>query len=680
MAGALGLVARRNGLGRVVPFLFLGACLGWRLCVRHGSGAAERPASDSTPYFAIRVVDDQTGRGVPLVELRTVNGIRLYTDSNGVAAFYEPGLMNQDVFFFVRSHGYEFRKDGFGYRGRRVRVVPGGSVTLEIHRVNIAERLYRVTGAGIYRDSVLVGLPVPLRRPVLNAKVFGSDSVVSAVYRGRLYWFWGDTNRPSYPLGNFHVPGATSRLPGDGGLQPDVGVDLEYFVGPDGFAKPTAQMPGDGPTWINGLVVVPDSGGRPRLVAHYVKVRPPLKIYRHGLCVFDDERQQFEHLVTFPPDAPFYPFGHPFRLKDGDTEYVYFADPFPLLRAPADLQSLCDLSRYEAFTCLKRGSRLKKPVVERDTRGRPVYAWKKDTPPVGVEQQAKLVQSGRLAAHEGLLQVRDVNSGKAVALHRGSVYYNQYRRRWVLIAVQAFGESSFLGEVWYAEGDTPLGPWVYAVKVVTHEQYSFYNPKQHPYFDQDGGRLIYFEGTYTNTFSGNPDATPRYNYNQVMYRLDLSDRRVFLPVPVYVTSNDGVPDRFQTGWPEATASPLDLPIAFFAPDRPREGTVPVWSVGSGPHRRLRLSRPDERAASPVFYAVPPDVDSPPPGTVPLFEFHNAETGRYAYSTRSDWSAPGFARGAVVCQVWVNPWKQTPRGQAAADETNTRFKKKPARAR
>jgi hypothetical protein len=65
---------------------------------------------------------------------------------------------------------------------------------------------------------------------------------------------------------------------------------------------------------------------------------------------------------------------------------------------------------------------------------------------------------------------------------------------------------------------------------VTHEQYSFYNPAQHPFFDQEGGRLIYFEGTYAETFSGNPCPTPRYDYNQVMYRLDLADPRLKRPL------------------------------------------------------------------------------------------------------------------------------------------------------
>ena len=67
-----------------------------------------------------------------------------------------------------------------------------------------------------------------------------------------------------------------------------------------------------------------------------------------------------------------------------------------------------------------------------------------------------------------------------------------------------------------------------ARKIVTHDKYSFYNPKQHPMFDADQGRTIFFEGTYTNMFSGNPDRTPRYNYNQVMYKLDLSDPQLKL--------------------------------------------------------------------------------------------------------------------------------------------------------
>ena len=171
---------------------------------------------DGRPYFTIKVVDDETGRGVPLIELRTVNALRYCTDSNGVVAFREPGLMGTDVFFSVAGHGYEYPADGFGIRGARLHVAAGESATLKIHRNNIAQRLYRLTGGGVYSDSVLVGEKVPLKEPVLNAQVFGSDSVLNAVHRGKVYWFWGDTNRPSYPLGLFNVPGRCVRAAVEG--------------------------------------------------------------------------------------------------------------------------------------------------------------------------------------------------------------------------------------------------------------------------------------------------------------------------------------------------------------------------------------------------------------------------------------------------------------------------------
>jgi hypothetical protein len=171
-----------------------------------GPGLARKP-------FAIRVVDQASGRGVPLVELKTTDAARFYTDNAGLVAFDEPGLMGAEVYFAVQSHGYEVPADGFGNRGVRLRPQPGGEATIPIKRVNVAERLYRVTGGGLYRDSLLLGRPTPLRHPAINGLVLGQDSVVNGLCNGTLYWFWGDTNRPSYPLGNFDVPGATSKLP-----------------------------------------------------------------------------------------------------------------------------------------------------------------------------------------------------------------------------------------------------------------------------------------------------------------------------------------------------------------------------------------------------------------------------------------------------------------------------------
>jgi hypothetical protein len=597
------------------------------------AGAAPPAAS---PYFAIRVVDAATGRGVPLVELRTVHGVRLWTDSAGVAAFREPGLMGRDVFFTALSPGYEFPKDGFGFPGRALKAVPGTSASLKIRRVNIAERLYRVTGAGIYRDSVLAGLPVPLRRPLLNGQVVGSDSVLNALYRGKLFWVWGDTNRPGYPLGNFQVAAATSELPGKGGLPPDRGVDLDYFVDERGFARQMAVMPGSGPTWIMSLFVLPDEKGRPRLVASYVKVKPPLTLYARGLAVFDDEKGVFQHLADLDFAAPAHPTGHTFTQREEGVEYLYFAHPYPLTRVRASLADVRRPERYETYTCLKEGSRLDRPEIDRDDRGRARYAWRRNAPAVGPAEQAKLVRQGHLKKGEGLLQLRDRDTGRAVTAHAGSVYWNAFRRRWVMVLVEIGGTSSHLGEVWYAEADTPTGPWVYAVKVATHPRYSFYNPKQHPAFDGRGGRLIYFEGTYSHTFSGNPDATPRYDYNQLMYRLDLADPRLALPVAVHERGG-----AYRIGGP-------GRPV-FFALDRPVKGSVPVFAEGG----RLRVGGPAEGAA---FHALPAGLKEAPAATAPLYE-HTAASGEgRVYRAGGEPAPAGYRRSEKpVCRVWPSPW-------------------------
>lgn len=286
--------------------------------------------------FAIEVVDAQTGRGIPLVELRTVHEVLYVTDSNGLVALREPSFMGRQVFFHLKSHGYEYPQDGFGYAGVQLTPEPGGSAMIKLKRTNIAQRLYRITGAGIYRDSVMLGKPSPLNRPVLNAQVLGSDSTINAVYRDRIYWFWGDTNRLSYPLGNFHVPGATSRLPEDEGLDPSVGIDLQYYEGGDGFARPTAQLPGPGPTWLSSLVVLTDRNGDERLYAFYVKVRKFLEVYQWGLVRFEDESKRFVKVAVFPLDSPIRPDGaHCVRNveKDG-VEYVYFAHPVSFRASP----------------------------------------------------------------------------------------------------------------------------------------------------------------------------------------------------------------------------------------------------------------------------------------------------------------------------------------------------------
>ena len=243
-------------------------------------------AQDPAPqhFFGIHVVDEQTGRGVPLVELETVNHLRYVTDSAGWIAFHEPGLMGEPVFFHVKSHGYEHTKDGFGFAGLVLTPEPGQEAVVRVQRTNVAQRLYRMTGEGIYRDSMLLGKPVPLVKPLGTGKVAGQDSAMAVPYRDKIYWFWGDTNRMRYPLGQFWTSGATSPLPGLDGVDPNLAVNLDYFVGDDGFSRPMARLGVEtGLIWIDAVCVLPDQQGRSRLVCHYAHMKSLGEMLDHGL-------------------------------------------------------------------------------------------------------------------------------------------------------------------------------------------------------------------------------------------------------------------------------------------------------------------------------------------------------------------------------------------------------------
>jgi hypothetical protein len=496
---------------------------------------AESSVPPANQYFAIEVIDEQTGRGVPMVELQTTAGARYYTDSAGLVAFYEPGLMDKRVFFAVSSHGYEFPPDGFGIRGIVLETKPGGTAQIKIKRINIAERLYRITGQGIYRDTVLLGRKAPITEPLLNAEVTGQDGILTAIYHGKLYWLYGDTNRLAYALGNFAMSGATTDLPDK--IDPSVGLDLKYFVGKDGFSRPMAPMQGEGVVWLGGLVVLPDESGRERMVAFFHRRRGLGEVLENGFVAYNDEKDVFEKIEDVPLNLPINPMGYPFRVKQADgTEYIYFTAAYPDLRVRADWKSCLDLSCYEGYTCLKPGTRYgdKDSVqLDRDSDGKLVWAWKKDTPPLNPRDQADLVAAGKMKREESPFRLEDPNGAKPITLNSTSCFWNDYRKKYIMIASEVMGVT-VVGEVWYSEADRSEGPWVHARKIITHanksgDAHDFYNPTQHPWFDREGGRVIYLEGTYVNTFSGNPHPTPYYEYNQIMYRLDLSDPRLKLP-------------------------------------------------------------------------------------------------------------------------------------------------------
>jgi len=291
--------------------------------------------------------------------------------------------MNRKVYFHIKSHGYEYPVDGFGYRGLALKVIPGDSALIKIRRINIAERLYRVTGEGRYHHSLLLGLPVPVKKAQLNGKVLGQDTFVATLFNGKIFWLWGDTDKPSYPLGNFATSGATSLPPWKGGIDPEIGVELNYFVNENGFSKKMCPIEGSGPVWMHWLKTLIDNSGTERLIGSYSRIKNLKETYEQGLVIFNENTELFEPLVRFKLNSPLFPDGHSFRAIVDGQEYLYFSFSTPYaVRVIADLEHVKDLSTYQAYTCLAEGSRYDTTnlKIDRESDGRLIYGWKKNNP------------------------------------------------------------------------------------------------------------------------------------------------------------------------------------------------------------------------------------------------------------------------------------------------------------
>ena len=478
----------------------------------------------STSYFGIHVVDEATGRGVPLVRVETVNKQAFISDSAGYVAFNEPGLMERRVFFSFSSPGYEYPKDGFGYAGTAILTHGGAVETVKLKRTNIAERLCRLTGQGIYRDSELLGKPIPISPIGPNAGVMGQDTAQAEIYKGKMFWFWGDTDRPEYPLGNFHTTGAIATFP-RGKSDASNGLDFSYFQDGHGFVRPMIPSKESHPIWVSGLTVL-GAGSEQEMFAYFAEMESLGTILKSGYLKWNDAQQQFNRAQEFDSARSWrFMDGHTVRVTESGTTFAVGGFPCTT-RVPADAKHLLDASSYEAFTCVMADG-----TLARNADGTPAYVWQKDIEPIGPKQEQELISRGQITAQQAHFLPVDAK-GNQIFPHGGCVHWNAFRHKWIAIFTRLHGKDSELGEIYYSEADAPTGPFKKAVKIFTHNQYTFYNPVQHEFLDQDGGRTIYIEGTYTAEFSGNPSPTPRYNYNQILYRLDLADPRLaFAEIP-----------------------------------------------------------------------------------------------------------------------------------------------------
>ncbi len=119
------------------------------------NGAIRAGPTVTSTLWGVRCVDSATGRPIPAVRISILNYIDAWTDSNGWAAFAEP-----DFARLTRSLWVKFAADGFEGAGFHLNATLGRSVVVKLSRLELAERLYRVTGASIFGDSVRLGVPL----------------------------------------------------------------------------------------------------------------------------------------------------------------------------------------------------------------------------------------------------------------------------------------------------------------------------------------------------------------------------------------------------------------------------------------------------------------------------------------------------------------------------------------
>lgn len=628
-------------------------------------------------YFKVKVVDSETGRGIPAVRLETTSHRKYFTDSNGVAAIYEPGLMGEKVWFTVTSFGYQFpNRDFFGDPGFRVKLKPGGSTTIEMNRTMIGERLSRSTGLGLYRHSFLTGENVPVKRPFFRGGVVGNDSPIGAVFKDKIYWFFGDPGYIHTAFSHFATSGGTSSLPQNTDLDPKKGMNLNYFLGDEsdnrfeGFAKPLYNKESGQGSFALWRAMVVNNQGEEELFSYFTELSGgqydtlpealnSLKESSHGIGKWSEDKQRFEIVEEFPLDKPFKvrpvltQYQNNFRVQEGGDTWFYFPNAYPTMRVPAEAQALRDPSQYQIFTPIKQGTEWddgSPQLVREDDQGdldgqaqELKWEWKPLTAPITTLRETMLVEENTIRRSEGIHHLTKTSSGKPLEdAYWGAVYWNPYREKWTMVYMDLVDELSIGGEIWYAEADSPLGPWVYTQKILTHPGHVYYQPAHNPFFNQKEGRVLLINGTFHHCCQVPPGSprTPRHNYNTMIYRVDLADTRLYLPTPVYrqsISQGRRQINTYRTFKRSINPGPERSTIPFYAypPDRPPQETIAVWEerrfTKGTPTFGLTTVASNAAFDTPAFYALP-DADPSNPSVVPLHEYQNQQTGELRYRT------------------------------------------------
>ena len=306
---------------------------------------------------------------------------------------------------------------------------------------------------------------------------------------------------------------------------------------------------------------------------------------------------------------------------------------------------------WEAFTPILPGP---SEEIDRDANGAIRYAWRSGSRLFSPDETiAGVTDAERLTGHTTEPAPGSTIDGGAV----GTISYSDFRHRFVRIMQEDFGSTL------YAEADTPMGPWLYARRVAEHGLEKFYQPRMHPFLSREGGRILYFDGSFTAFDPPVPESPviPRYEYNELRYKLDLADPRLVMPVPIYDVAEpalspvDGVigVGELITRAGLRASTPDQVP-ALYGHDRPTPAGFPGgvavhWSDARCAGAVLRTGDSPAPVGPPLFYGV----DATDPGGDPYRTLyrHTAAAGVEVYDTKP--ALAGFTSSPMV-KVWSNP--------------------------
>jgi hypothetical protein len=460
------------------------------------------------------------------------NRARFISDNQGIISILAPDLNGRKVRFLFQGHGYSIDKTDFwGQKSVTCLIKPGKTFKLKIKRKQLAQRLYRITGAGRYNNSILAGLTqrIPTRN-LLPGKVIGQDSLIAIPWNNELWCFYGDTiGLNSY---NFSASCATLPLKSNR-YDPEKFLPLKYKVDEYGFARPMIKTGKKGFTWIEYVLPVKIDSIKSQseaLLAKYVQHETLNKVAESGFAIMTRSSKNFKIIKKLNANKH-HRCIHPYPVKTASQSFFLLS---PKRMVSPGLKNIINQQKHFYFSPATENSsqefsvlKKKKYRLNRNKEQKLVYKWQQGAWHFDSKGKKQLF-APKIMPAEALFSPIDLDSGKRIIKFTGSIVYNQYLKTWI-----AINQGLEPGQITFSTSDTPTGPWTFARTITEFSNYNLYNPIIHPWFEIDQGRSILFEGTYTWFFSSSEKKTPWADYNQMMFKLDLTQPELQMPKPVY---------------------------------------------------------------------------------------------------------------------------------------------------